>query len=99
MKIGDGPVCQPNDTIRVRYVGTLDDGTPFDAQESATFTIGVGALIKGWDEGVPGMRVGGVRSLTVPASLGYGAKGAPPDVPPFAQLHFEIELLAIEPKE
>lgn len=102
VKVGSGPACRAKDTIRVRYVGTLDDGTEFDAQADATFTIGVGTLIRGWDEGIPGMRVGGVRRLTVPASLGYGAKGSPPDVPPFAQLHFEVELLGIEggdPKE
>lgn len=98
LKVGTGPEVKPGDTIEVNYVGTLEDGTVFDQTQSGpvSFPIGKGMLIKGWDAGVPGMRVGGVRRLFVPASLGYGAKGAPPKVPPYAALIFEIELLAIK---
>ncbi|MBI2388462.1 MAG: FKBP-type peptidyl-prolyl cis-trans isomerase [Deltaproteobacteria bacterium] len=98
LKVGSGPEVKPGDTIEVNYVGTLEDGTVFDQTQSgpATFAIGKGMLIKGWDAGVPGMRVGGVRRLFVPASLGYGQKGAPPKIPPYAALIFEIELLAIK---
>ncbi len=95
-KVGSGPACKAGDKITVRYVGKLDDGNTFDESAGATFPIGTGMLIKGWDEGIPGMRVGGVRRLTIPASLGYGAKGAPPKIPPFSVLYFEVELLAIE---
>lgn len=96
VKVGSGPECKPGDRITVRYVGTLDDGSEFDSSPSVTFTIGVGMLIKGWDEGIPGMRVGGVRKLTIPASLGYGS-AAKPKIPAYSTLHFEVELLAINP--
>lgn len=94
--VGTGPEVKAGDTIEVYYVGTLDDGTVFDETKSspAKFGIGVGMLIKGWDAGVPGMHVGGTRKLHIPASLGYGAKGAPPKIPPYAALNFTIEVLS-----
>ncbi|MBC8135600.1 MAG: FKBP-type peptidyl-prolyl cis-trans isomerase [Fibrella sp.] len=75
--------------MTVRYVGTLDDGTEFDSNKSATFWIGKGMLIQGWDEGIPGMRIGGIRNLTIPPSLGYGstAKGK---IPAYSTLHFAV---------
>jgi FKBP-type peptidyl-prolyl cis-trans isomerase FkpA len=96
VKVGGGDACKAGDKITVRYVGTLDDGSEFDSNKSATFWIGKGMLIQGWDEGIPGMRVGGIRNLTIPPSLGYGstAKGK---IPAYSTLHFEVELLAIEP--
>lgn len=97
-KVGDGPEVKAGDDVRVRYVGRLEDGSVFDESSGATFAIGKGVLIKGWDLGVPGMRVGGVRKLHVPASLGYGSKGSPPKIPPFAALEFTIEVLSIEKK-
>lgn len=97
VKIGSGQECKSGDKITVRYVGTLDDGTEFDrSKPSATFWIGKGMLIKGWDEGIPGMRVGGIRNLIIPPSLGYGAS-AKATIPANSTLHFEVELLAIEP--
>lgn len=97
VKIGGGKECKAGDKITVRYVGTLDDGTEFDrSKPSATFWIGKGMLIKGWDEGIPGMREGGVRNLTIPPSLGYGAS-AKGKIPAYSTLHFEVELISIEP--
>lgn len=96
VKVGAGQECKAGDKITVRYVGTLDDGTEFDSNNSATFWIGKGMLIKGWDEGIPGMRIGGVRTLVIPPSLGYGAS-AKGKIPAYSTLHFEVELLAIEP--
>jgi FKBP-type peptidyl-prolyl cis-trans isomerase len=95
-KIGTGPECKKGDTCKVRYVGTLEDGTEFDSNPGATFQIGVGMLIKGWDEGIPGMRVGGVRKLTVPPALGYGANKRG-KIPANSFLYFEVELLAVNP--
>ncbi len=95
VKVGGGDACKAGDKITVRYVGTLDDGSEFDSNPSATFWIGKGMLIQGWDEGIPGMRVGGVRKLTIPPSLGYGAS-AKGKIPAYSTLHFEVELLAIE---
>jgi FKBP-type peptidyl-prolyl cis-trans isomerase len=95
-KLGTGAECKAGDRISVRYRGTLDDGSEFDSNAKATFQIGVGMLIKGWDEGIPGMRVGGVRQLTVPPSLGYGSK-AMGKIPAYSTLHFEVELLEINP--
>lgn len=97
LTIGTGAEVKAGDTIEVKYVGTLEDGTVFDETKNGPvkFGIGVGMLIKGWDAGVPGMRVGGVRRLFVPASLGYGAKGAPPKIPPYSALIFTIEVVGI----
>jgi len=95
-KLGTGPECKKGDSCKVRYIGTLEDGTEFDSNPGVTFQIGVGMLIRGWDEGIPGMKIGGVRKLTVPPSLGYGSK-AKGNIPAYSTLHFEVELLAVIP--
>jgi FKBP-type peptidyl-prolyl cis-trans isomerase len=98
--IGRGAVAKPGENVRVHYVGTLTDGTKFDSSrdrnEPFVFPLGAGRVIKGWDEGVAGMRVGGRRRLVVPPQLGYGAAGAGGVIPPNATLIFDIELLGIE---
>ncbi len=99
--VGTGAEAKPRDTISVNYVGALDNGTVFDASAKhggpATFQIGVGQLIKGWDEGIPGMKVGGKRKLVVPPSLGYGSKNVGNGlIPPNSTLVFEVELLAVQ---
>lgn len=99
-KVGEGAEAKAGDTVSVHYVGTLTDGTKFDSSRDRglpfSFELGAGRVIKGWDEGVAGMKVGGVRKLTIPPSLGYGERGAPPAIGPNATLVFEIELLGIE---
>lgn len=96
--VGTGDEAQAGQTISVHYTGTLDDGTVFDSSKTRgtpfSFTLGVGQVIKGWDMGVAGMKVGGVRKLTIPAELGYGDRGQGP-IPPGATLHFEVELLGV----
>lgn len=98
--VGSGPAVKRFDKVKVHYTGWLLDGTKFessyDQQEPIGFTVGLGMVIHGWDEGIPGMKVGGKRRLVVPPGLGYGVRGEPPRIPPNAKLLFEIELLAIE---
>jgi peptidyl-prolyl cis-trans isomerase A (cyclophilin A) len=97
--VGDGPEAAVGDKVKVHYRGTLTDGTEFDSSKKHDrpfdFKIGAGRVIKGWDQGVPGMKVGGKRKLTVPAKLGYGERGHPPVIPANATLLFEIELLEV----
>ncbi len=99
IKPGDGKEARRGDTVRVQYVGTLPDGTEFDNSRvrdtPLTFQLGTGAVIKGFDTAITGMKVGGTRRVTIPPELGYGAQGSPPRIPPNATLIFEIELLDV----
>ena len=99
--VGDGDEAQDYNKVVVNYTGTLLDGSIFDSslkpgRTPFTFTLGAGSVIKGWDQGVKGMRVGGKRKLTIPPELGYGDNGAGDVIPPGATLIFEVELLEIE---
>lgn len=98
--VGTGAEATPGHKITVNYSGTLTDGTKFDSSYDRgtpfTFNLGAGEVIKGWDEGFSGMKVGGKRKLTIPPELGYGANGAGGAIPPNATLIFEVELLKVE---
>ena len=98
---GSGRLPKTGDSVSVHYTGWLKSGKKFDSshdrKEPLVFAIGRGRVIKGWDEGVSGMRVGGKRKLIIPAHLGYGDRGAGGVIPPGATLIFEVELLAITP--
>ena len=93
--VGTGIASIPGRRAKVRYTGWLPDGTKFDSGE-IDFTPGGGEVIAGWDDGVVGMKVGGKRKLVIPAALGYGERGSPPDIPPNAVLVFEVELLHVD---
>jgi len=99
IKVGTGAEAKPGDTVSVHYTGWLADGTKFDSSKDSgqpfEFQLGQGMVIKGWDVGVAGMKVGGVRRLTIPADMGYGPQGSGP-IPPNATLVFEVELLAVK---
>lgn len=105
-RVGTGAEARPGMKVTVQYTGWLYDdsaknkhGSKFDSSYDHgapfSFTLGAGDVIKGWDEGVAGMRVGGKRTLLIPAALGYGARGAGDDIPPNASLVFEVELLNV----
>ena len=100
LKEGTGATPQPGKTVEVHYVGTLEDGTKFDSSRDRgqpfSFKIGVGQVIKGWDEGLSTMKVGGRRQLIIPAELGYGSRGAGGVIPPNATLLFDVELLGVK---
>ena len=100
IKIGTGAEVKSGDTVVMNYLGTLENGNKFDSsydrKEPFTTQIGVGQVIQGWDLGVPGMKVGGKRKLTIPANLAYGSRGAGDVIPPNATLIFEVELIDIK---
>ena len=100
LQVGSGATAEKGKTVTVHYTGTLKDGTKFDSSRDRnqpfSFNLGAGRVIKGWDEGVAGMKVGGKRKLIIPADLGYGARGAPPVIPPNAELTFDVELLDVK---
>ncbi len=97
---GTGPSPTKGKQVTVHYTGTLQNGTKFDSSKDRgvpfTFTIGVGQVIKGWDEGVATMKVGGSRKLIIPSDLGYGARGAGGVIPGNATLIFDVELISVE---
>ena len=103
IKAGEGRAAQAGDTVVVHYVDTLADGTKFDSSRDRgspfSFALGRGQVIQGWDLGVAGMQVGGVRKLTIPPEEGYGARGAGGVIPPNSTLTFDVELLDIAPRQ
>lgn len=96
---GDGDTAEKGMSVTVHYTGWLENGNKFDSSHDRNdpfqFGLGRGMVIRGWDEGVQGMKVGGKRKLTIPSQLGYGARGAGGVIPPNATLIFEVELLAV----
>jgi len=100
LKVGTGEEARAGDKVTVHYTGWLTDGTKFDSSvdrgQPFVFPLGARRVIRGWDEGVAGMKVGGKRKLTIPPDLGYGARGAGNVIPPNATLVFDVELLKVE---
>ena len=103
-KVGDGVVATPGKTVEVHYTGWLNEGgkkgTKFDSSVDRgrpfSFPLGMGRVIRGWDEGVAGMKVGGKRTLYIPSKLGYGVRGAGRVIPPNADLIFDVEVLSVK---
>ncbi|WP_394850980.1 FKBP-type peptidyl-prolyl cis-trans isomerase [Pendulispora brunnea] len=98
--VGTGREAKSGDKVKVHYTGTLMNGKKFDSSRDRgdpfEFKLGAGSVIKGWDQGVVGMKIGGKRKLTIPYDLAYGEAGHPPDIPAKAALKFDVELIAIE---
>jgi FKBP-type peptidyl-prolyl cis-trans isomerase len=101
IKVGTGQVAKDGDHVKVHYTGWLTSGKKFDSSVDAhqpfELTLGKGEVIKGWDEGIAGMKVGGKRQLRIPPDLAYGAQGYPGAIPPNATLIFDVQLLAVNP--
>jgi FKBP-type peptidyl-prolyl cis-trans isomerase len=99
-RVGTGAEAKSGQTVTVHYVGTLTNGSKFDSSRDRgkgfSFRLGAGQVIKGWDQGVAGMKVGQVRKLTIPPHLAYGDRGFPPVIPPGSTLVFEVELLEVK---
>jgi FKBP-type peptidyl-prolyl cis-trans isomerase len=100
LRPGTGAEARPGNNVTVHYVGTLTDGRKFDSSrdrgQGFSFKLGAGQVIKGWDQGVAGMKVGQLRKLTIPPELAYGTRGFPPAIPPNSTLVFEVELLEVK---
>lgn len=101
--VGSGEEAKTGMAVAVHYTGTLEDGTKFDSSlgrdKPFQFVLGRGMVIKGWDVGIVGMRVGGKRKLAIPPAMGYGAQGSGTAIPPNAALYFDVELLAVQAVE
>lgn len=99
LKVGTGTEAVAGKSVTVHYVGTLTNGSKFDSSrdrgQGFSFSLGAGMVIQGWDKGVAGMKIGGLRKLTIPPELGYGERGFPPVIPPNSTLVFEVELLSV----
>ncbi|MGV3621611.1 MAG: FKBP-type peptidyl-prolyl cis-trans isomerase [Archangium sp.] len=99
LQVGTGNEAKPGQSVSVHYTGTLTNGSKFDSSrdrnEPFEFALGAGMVIKGWDQGIAGMKVGGRRKLTIPPELGYGPMGYPPVIPPNSTLIFDVELLEV----
>lgn len=97
--VGTGAEAASGQRVSVHYTGTLTNGQKFDSSRDRgrpfSFNLGRGEVIKGWDQGVVGMKIGGKRKLTIPADLAYGARGFPPVIPPNSTLVFDVELVSI----
>ena len=99
--VGKGRECKTGDKVKLLYTGTLMNGKKFDSSADhgntpIDVTLGAGGVIKGWDQGIPGMKVGGKRTLVIPPGLGYGETGSPPNIPGNAGLKFDVELVSLE---